>query len=182
MHGYNRRMANESAIIVPVDGVDPIVGPLRLRYDPSAALGVPPHITLLYPFRPPQAAGKEIGTLSKLFASIETFEFSLVEMRRFSRTSYLHPDKPEIFLHMAAMLMEKWPDCRPYNGAVAEVIPHLTVADQVEANVLDEVERSLAGNLPLPCVAREAWLLFSNASGHWSRQAALPFSQPKSIR
>jgi hypothetical protein len=45
-------MANESAIIMPVAEVEPIVSPLRLQCDQSAALGVAAHITLLFPFYP----------------------------------------------------------------------------------------------------------------------------------
>jgi 2'-5' RNA ligase len=170
-------MANESAIILPVEAMDPVVRSLRSRYDPVAALGVPPHITLLYPFRPPQAAIDEIEALSKLFASIEIFEFSFVEVRRFPKTAYLHPDKPQEFLRIIRTIMERWPDCLPYKGAVTELIPHLTVADRVEADVLDEVDRSLASRLPMPCVAREAWLLFSDSVGHWYREASFPFAK-----
>jgi hypothetical protein len=43
-------MANESAIIMAE--VEPIVSPLRLQCDQSAALGVAAHITLLFPFYP----------------------------------------------------------------------------------------------------------------------------------
>jgi hypothetical protein len=36
---------NESALVVPE--AEPLVKPFRDRYDPSAAAGVPAHITLL---------------------------------------------------------------------------------------------------------------------------------------
>lgn len=169
-------MANESAIIVPVDPAEPVVGDLRLRYDPGAALGVPAHITLLYPFRPARAAADEIETLAKLFSKVEAFDFLVTEVRLFSGTAYLHPNKPEKFLHLTRTLLEKWPDCQPYNGAFPDVIPHLTVADQVDASVLAEVESRLAGDLPVACVASEAWLLVSNEAGQWSRKAFFPFS------
>jgi hypothetical protein len=43
-------MGNDSAIIMPVPEVEAVVGPLRLQYDALARLGIPAHITLLYPF------------------------------------------------------------------------------------------------------------------------------------
>jgi hypothetical protein len=43
---------NESALVVPE--AEPLVKPFRDRYDPSAAAGVPAHITLLYPFKQPR--------------------------------------------------------------------------------------------------------------------------------
>ena len=52
--GGRQAVAGESAIIVPVQ-VPVAVGRLRDRMDPSAAQGVPAHVTLLYPFMPPEA-------------------------------------------------------------------------------------------------------------------------------
>ena len=51
---------------MPIGEAGPIVAPLRLQYDRAASLGVPAHITLLYPFRPPHAAAGEIETLAEL--------------------------------------------------------------------------------------------------------------------
>jgi len=169
-------MANESALIIPIPEVEPIVGALRLQHDPAAPLGVPAHVTLLYPFRPADAAIGEIEKLKTICASIDAFSFSFIEVRRFSATAYLHPDKSERFVQITRTLMELWPDFRPYGGAFAEIIPHLTVADKVSSEILSSVEASLAGQLPLRCVAREVCLLTSNEAGMWSTMASFPLS------
>src|SRR5277367_3174305 len=80
-------MGNESAIIIPVPEVEPIVGPLRLEYDGTARLGVPAHITVLYPFCPPQTVGTEIETLREACRSIEMFPFSFTEVRPTERST-----------------------------------------------------------------------------------------------
>jgi 2'-5' RNA ligase len=169
---YNRRVRNETAIVVPVPEAEPLVAAVRLKYDRSANLGVPAHITLLYPFVSPHLAESEIHNLAELFGAMPVFEFSLAEVRRFPRTAYLHPEPAERFAGMARRLVERWPDCRPYRGAFAAMIPHLTVADEVDGNTLDMVRRQLADHLPVACVAREAWLLYSNDSGFWSQKAS----------
>lgn len=87
-------MASESAIIVPIDGVGSVVTSLRRQYDKAASLGVPAHITLLYPFQSPPAAAEEIETLAGLFSKVPAFAFSFTEVRRFPATLYLHPDNP----------------------------------------------------------------------------------------
>jgi len=46
-------MSIESALMVLVPEDELLVKPFRDRYDPSAADGVPAHVTLLYPFKPP---------------------------------------------------------------------------------------------------------------------------------
>lgn len=168
-------MDNESGIIVPVAEVEPLVGNWRQQYDEVARFGVPAHITLLYPFRPPSAAALEIDALRGFFSSVQPFEFSFTAVRRFTATVYLYPDASEQFIQIINRLVQRWPDCPPYGGAFADIVPHLTVADKVDAAIMSDVEKSLVGGLPVRCVAREAQLLFSNAEGSWSHQASFPF-------
>jgi hypothetical protein len=40
-----------TALIVAVEEAEIAVSELRLRYDPSASLGVPAHVTVLFPFQ-----------------------------------------------------------------------------------------------------------------------------------
>ncbi|MGO9123411.1 MAG: 2'-5' RNA ligase family protein [Terriglobales bacterium] len=169
-------MANESAIIVPFPEVELIVGPMRLQYDRAAQLGVPAHITLLYPFCPPQAVAGVIPTLRDVCAAIEAFQFSFTELRRFPATAYLHPDKAERFECMIRTLVKTWPDFKPYGGSFSDIIPHLTVADKVDDQTLNAVEDSLRHQLPIKCVTREVWLLTSDDAGMWSRRAAFPLA------
>jgi 2'-5' RNA ligase len=171
-------MANESAVILPIPEVEPVVARLRGKYDPSARLGVPAHVTLLYPFYPPPLPDREITTLQGLCRSIEAFAFSFTEVRRFPATVYLHPDREETFTQITRLFIKTWPDCKPYGGAHADIVPHLTVADRVDAETLSAVEDSLRGQLPIPCVAREVWLLTSNQKGIWSKKAGFPLAAP----
>ncbi|HEV3315958.1 MAG TPA: 2'-5' RNA ligase family protein [Candidatus Angelobacter sp.] len=169
-------MGNESAIIMPIAEVEPIVGKLRLEYDKAARLGVPAHVTLLYPFRPPQAAIGEIEALREFFNSTEPFQFFFTEVRHFPATAYLHPDNSERFIRIIHALLKRWPDCRPYNGAFPDIVPHLTVAHNVGKEILDAVDNSVRQNVPIRCVAREAWLLVSDSTGFWSKQASFLLS------
>jgi hypothetical protein len=74
-------MGNESAIIIPIPEAEPIVGPLRLQYDGAARLGVPAHITVLYPFYPIQAAIGEIEVLRDVCRSIGNCLFASGQIR-----------------------------------------------------------------------------------------------------
>ena len=169
-------MGNESAVIVPVPEVDPIVATLRLQYDPASRLDVPAHITLIYPFVHLQAVAHELKTLAKICESIAAFRFAFTEVRRFPATAYLHPDKSETFVQITKTLMNMWPECRPYGGAFPDIVPHLTVADGVSAEILSTAEDLLHCHLPILCVAREIWLITSDRAGVWSKEAS--FSLP----
>jgi 2'-5' RNA ligase len=168
-------MGNESAIIIPIPEAEPIVGPLRLQYDGAARLGVPAHITVLYPFCPRQDAVGEIEALRDVCRSIDMFSFSFTEVRRFSATAYLHPDESEAFVQITRTFAQRWPDYKPYNGAHTDIVPHLTVADRVDNQTLVAVEESLRRQLPLRCVAAETWLLISDHAGVWSKREVFPF-------
>jgi len=163
-------MPPESGIILPVPEAEPIVGQLRTLHDPQARLGVPAHITLLYPFADPSNLAWALPTLTQLFSRIPVFDFSLVEVRRFPAAVYLHPHPPEMFVRLTDLLAQHWPDFPPYGGSFPTVIPHLTVADRATSDTLDSVSDALATRVPIPCRATEVWLMCSDDSGFWSKR------------
>jgi 2'-5' RNA ligase superfamily len=170
-------MPCESGIILPIPEAEAAVGHLRQLHDPQASYGVPAHITLLYPFAHPSRVGEAAGALQQLFRLVPVFEFSLVEVRRFPATAYLHPEPSATFINLTETLVHQWPEFPPYGGTFSTVIPHLTIADHVAADMLDAVDRHVAAHLPIRCRATEAWLRCSDERGFWSRHAVFPFSQ-----
>ena len=76
-----------------------MVQPFRDRFDPSAALGVPAHITLLYPFIAPERIGADtLDAVAACFRGFAPIAFSLTEVRRFpAETLYLAPAPDEPF-------------------------------------------------------------------------------------
>src|SRR4051812_32565116 len=54
----------ESAILLAVPEAEPLVHEWRAKGDPSAAHGVPAHVTLLYPFLPVEAI--DVGVTAEL--------------------------------------------------------------------------------------------------------------------
>ena len=57
---HQSRVSYESALVVLVPEAEAIVGRWRQRYDPSAAVGMPAHNTLNYPFLPGEPANTEM--------------------------------------------------------------------------------------------------------------------------
>ena len=85
----------ESALVVLVPEAESLVRPFRERFDPSAALGVPAHITLLYPFIAPEQDRCWTPSTKRpsVFRGFAPIAFSLTEVRRFpAETLYLAPD------------------------------------------------------------------------------------------
>lgn len=162
----------ESALVVLVPEADALVGAFRARHDPSAAAGMPAHVTLLYPFAPPEAidAGMR-DQLRGLFAPIASFAFALPAARRLG-DSVLHlaPEPAEPFRQLTLAIWHRFPKAPPYGARHGDIVPHLTVAQIGDATTLDRVatefDAAAAGRLPIAARARDVALM-SNRSGRW---------------
>lgn len=169
-------MKIESALIIAVPEAEPLVKELRERFDYSAGVGVPAHITLLYPFVPPLEITPEVlAELRDLFTQYAAFEFALTETRRFPEVLYLAPSPAESFKALTQAVVERYPKYPPFGGAYPEVIPHLTIAEVEvdEVAQLDDIEREFmnqhGGQLPVKAMANEV-VLIDNTSGRWGVQ------------
>jgi 2'-5' RNA ligase len=155
-----------TALIVAVPEAEPLVHHWRARYD-NAELGVPAHVTLLVPFVPRDKLDAAlVAELRELFSSQPAFGFTLPRVARFPAVAWLAPEPAEPFRRLTELIVARYPDYLPYEGAHDEIVPHLTVALGDEA-VQDEVEAALMPHLPIETEAREVTLLVEDESGLW---------------
>jgi len=158
----------ESALLVPVPEAEPAVRRHRFRYDAVALRGVPAHITVLFPFMPAaEITDEALDGVRQVLTRFPAFRFSLTRLERFPEGAlYLAPDPAEPFVHLTAALVERFPAYRPYGGAYADVIPHLTVAQVSEAAIVDEVS-DIRSSLPIQSAAREVVLMAEGDDRRW---------------
>ena len=172
----------QSALVILVPEAEAVVGRLRQRYDPSAAVGMPAHITLNYPFLPGEPVNAAtIDQLRDLFSRFPPLRFSLVEARQFFDTVYLAPQPSEPFMELIQAVVTQYPQSPPYGGLFAEVVPHLSLAQSENAAELELVLREFApgadGRLPIDGFAREVWLM-DNQNGRWEKRLAFRLGPP----
>ncbi|HEX4009795.1 MAG TPA: 2'-5' RNA ligase family protein [Solirubrobacteraceae bacterium] len=106
--------SERSAIIVPVPAAEPVVARWRELFDPSAARGMPAHITVLHPFLPePQLTGDVLAGLDRLCAAVVPFEVSFARTARFPNAVYLEPDPSEPIRRLTLAIAERWPEAPP---------------------------------------------------------------------
>lgn len=172
----------EAALILPVPEAEALVGEYRLRHDRSAALGVPAHITINYPFVPfverPAAA---LSILRPLLAAQPGFEYALSAICTFPGFLYLAPDPAAPFRALIEAVAAAFPDSPPYGGRFVEIIPHLTVAEADEADLpslQDRFSAHAAARLPLAARAKEIWLM-DNRETRWTARAVFPLEPPR---
>lgn len=166
---------SRTALIVAVPAAEPLVGEWRARYDSSASVGVPAHVTILFPFVPAtQVDGTVLADLRELFASLPSFRFMLDRVERFGEdVVWLHPEPSEPFAQITAAVVSKWPEHPPYEGVFDAVVPHLTVAEG-DAELYELIEQDLAPTLPVDATAGEIVLIAEDRDGRWRERARFP--------
>jgi hypothetical protein len=167
----------ESALVVIVPEAEPLVAGLRRRHDPSAAVGVPAHVTVLYPFVPPARLDDAVrGEVRDLFATRDAFDYRFERVERLGdATVILAPEPATAFSALIGAATARWPAFPPYGGAFETVIPHLTIGDRLEPGASDAVvtdaERALARLGPVTGRARTISLLVEH-NGRWYTDSA----------
>ncbi|OGO19297.1 MAG: hypothetical protein A2Z14_03645 [Chloroflexi bacterium RBG_16_48_8] len=115
-------------IIAPPE-VQAFAAPLRQRYAPDSYMQGPAHLTLLYPFVPPNEIPAALIQLNSLCSKVAPFKLTFDQYGRFESTQFLAPFNPEPVLSLHRLLLSVFPDYLPYGGLHgAEIIPHLTLA------------------------------------------------------
>lgn len=159
----------QSAFIVQVPEAESCVAQLRDQFDPSARLGVPAHVTVLYPFMSPERITNEmLRQVQSLVSTFSEFEFVLAKVCRFPGTVYLAPEPASLFVAFTAGLGRLFPECQPYGGQHESLVPHLTVAQAGESE-LSEIESQLRTALPTRGISANCaeLVLIENSSGRW---------------
>ena len=167
-----------STIIVPVLEASYVVDRWREQTcNDKPSIGVPAHITLIFPFVPATQLDQEmVGSLEQIVHETAPFEFELRAAARFPTTLYLVPQPSAAFARMTEAIVRQFPDYPPYGGAFDTIVPHLTVAHGNDL-VLNAAEADVQRVLPIKSMAREALLLKEVEAdwGRWEVRARLPF-------
>ena len=174
--GSSRRI--EAALVVIVPEAEPLVGPFRAKYDPAAGWGVPAHITINHPFIPGvRPTADVLSRLSKRFAEMSPFSFTLNHIARFPKVIYLAPKPVAAFVRLIEQIVQEFPDSPPYGGRFDTITPHLTVAYSDDSGLLASVQRNFSDaaseHLPVNAFADRIWLM-DDSAGRWEKRASFP--------
>jgi hypothetical protein len=172
----------DSALLIAIAEAEPVVGRLRLVHDAVAAVGIPAHVTVLYPFVPrDQLTGEVRRAATEVFSAIPAFEYRFDHVGRFGDTTvFLSPQPASAFSQLIEAAHARWPDHPPYGGVFDVVIPHLTVGDGLDGPTADALEiaasQALARHGPVVGRAAEVALMTRGADGRWSVDSRHPLA------
>jgi hypothetical protein len=167
--------SGQTAILIPVPEVVPLVQAWRERYDRAVRFGVPAHITVLYPFVDSSRLDTAtIAEVRQLCGSCPTLEVTFRRCGRFPATLFLDPEPADRLRDLTGRFVDRWPDHPPYGGEHDIIVPHVTIADGADEATMAAIEDSIAGELPVSARFGAAWL-FSFDGARWRPQVRLPF-------
>lgn len=172
LRGRVARFRTTSALYVRVPAAQALFEELRVT-----DIGLPPHVTVLYPFLPPRRIGDdELSALEAIFAAAPTLTLTLDRVAESTfdggsssdSTFYLSLADPSPFVTLIEAVVARWPEHPPYRGQHA-VEPHLTVPSP--AVDLDRVSRIVDRILPLEEQVTEVELAVRDPWSRWKTRA-----------
>ncbi len=162
----------ETGLVFLVPEAEDVTALIRRRHDPSAALGMPAHITVLYPFLLPSDIDDDVlGELRRCLVEFSAFRFSLGELRQFTgNVLYLAPDPAKPFEELTSAICSCFPQTPPYGRKHRDIVPHLTLGMFSSAAELEGAARAFQEEaaMKVPIRAKAARVsLMSTSPGGW---------------
>jgi 2'-5' RNA ligase len=164
----------QSGLIIEVPSAEPAVAYHREHLDANAPLGIPAHITVLFPFMPPEMIDEEeLSRLTELFAEFSRFRFVLDRTAWFGDdVLWLGPGDSRPFRVLTQRVFRAYPAYPPFQGQFDDVVPHLTIGHGHPPNALRHAEDSIRPHLPIEAIADGVTLITQrSAGGHWAKTA-----------
>jgi 2'-5' RNA ligase len=172
--------AVESALIVPVPEAEPAVRRHRDVLDRAAGWGVPAHVTILYPFLPPDELTDEVlAVVRHVVAAVPTFDVTFWSVRWFGETvSWLDPSPPDPFRDLTLAIWARFPRTPPYRGEHGDdVTPHLTIGHDAPVKTLQAAADSVEKSLPIRATIHKLHLIVGSAAPNsWRTYDTFPLA------
>ncbi|MHB8384718.1 MAG: 2'-5' RNA ligase family protein, partial [Candidatus Binataceae bacterium] len=111
--------------------------------DAVEAKGIPPHVSLLYPWRIPPLHDRDIDAVRAIIASRSPFPITFSAIGRFprKRVLYLKIENNVPLRTLMQAIHSAFPETPPYSGEHRVMIPHLTIATADNDLELDQLEK-----------------------------------------
>ena len=139
-----------------------------------ARFGVPAHVTVLFPFRAPDEIDEAtFETVSEVTRSASPFAVAFKEPASWPGVVWLRPEPDDGFRALTEAMAAAFPDCPPYEGVYDDIVPHLTVGQNLDEHQQAEAFQEMTDGLrakPIELTVREVALYASDPAGEWTRQ------------
>jgi len=143
----------------------------------DTARGVPPHISLLYPWRPAPLQAAAVMGVKAAVACIRPFTAAFRQRGRFPGVLFLRPEPDDALRALTKRLVAAFPDTPPYGGRFLDPAPHLTIAKAPTEDELDRLEGEVTARVgplfPLVFTVRAIVVQEEGDDGKWSVRSTI---------
>lgn len=161
-----------TALAILVPAANELLASVAARFSGIVREGVPPHVTVQYPFVAADMVDENtVNALSGLFAIQRPMPVTFRECHRLNGFVYLRPDPAEWLERLTRRVRRYWPEVpeRPEG----DVGPHLTVAMGASEQVARSVVEHTRAALPISTEMSDVWLLAYSET--WTAQRSFSF-------
>ena len=171
-------MPGKSGVAIRIP-LPPSLAAVREAGEASARMGIPPHVTVLYPFVPAAELTPAVrSALAGIAADHRPFVATMGPPEIRDDMVWLVPRDQGPFLRLTASVHARWPEHPPYGGTHPDLIAHLLViqtADRLER----EAARAAAMRVcPFHAAVTELEVLTEDDEGRWRLRWRLPLGSP----
>jgi 2'-5' RNA ligase len=168
------RPSRDSALVIAV-GLPPALDALRLQMLEDANEGVPPHVTLLYPFAEPEEIGADVvDTIAAIVGRHPALDVHLTERRRWPDTLYAAVEPPGPLAALQDELAAAFPSLPLYGGDHA-FEPHVSIVEGPAAGAPDAIDHAAWATLPVTQDVRFVDLI-TKRYGRWAIRHRFAFA------
>ncbi|MBP9731977.1 MAG: 2'-5' RNA ligase family protein [Candidatus Magasanikbacteria bacterium] len=161
----------QSSIDIHFKNLEPLISKWYTKLE-TATHGVPPHITLLWPWISPPIGYSEIEILKNAVKNSKAFSITFDKIEYFQNgTIFLSCKDAKMIQNIMKKIFTAFPECKPYNGEFQNPTPHLTIAKVPDQTVFSEIYNEictvLKPNLPLTCSIDEITIMKELKTKNW---------------
>lgn len=172
-----------TALLLALDETAPQLAPVRAELHPaSVALGLPPHLTLLYPFVPRAACDEAVvERVRRICTGYAALSFSLTDVTTFPGGFVCLVPEPDGGVRaLMRALWDEFPETPPYGGEIDDPDPHVTVGWSADGRddpeLLEVVRRRVEPLLPADCRVDSVSLYEETRPGRWRLRERAPLA------
>ena len=167
----------QSALIVAVPEAEPAVRDLRSTLDRASSWGVPAHVTVLYPFVPPdRLTAAVLRDVAATIVAQPRFRVRFEQVSWFGENVvWLKPSPDDPFRALTSAIWQRFPEYPPYEGEFDDVIPHMTVGHDQPLPVLRAAAATVSARLPVSAEVGAVRLIAGGTEpGSWHTLCEFP--------
>ena len=142
--------------------------------------GLPPHLTVLYPWVPAPLTAESVEAAARAVAGTGAIELVFDRLGTFpGGVVHAAVADPDAVVELMGRVWSAFPDTPPYRGEFSDPVPHLTLAKCAPhelAETLAEIEEQTATLVPFSVTLTELGVLEQGENGRWSVVNGVPLT------